>query len=349
MPSKNSRHLLGKPLIAYSIEQARESDLFEAIVVSTDSDQIAEISEKYGARAWFRRPSEMATNQAPKLPAIRHAFLESEKFFRTQFDALIDLDATSPLREIGDIEQAYKKFVADDAANLITACRARKNPYFNMVEITNGAVNLVKTHSHKGVKRLLIDPTTTVTDALQQLSRGGEKCLVVVDRDDALLGTLSDGDLRKALVKGKNTEESISEIFNSDACFLEQGSFSVEQAKALFLENKFDLIPIVSTERKVINYLVWEEVFADHRVDEKTMNGIAVTTPYRRQDAPSVFEMNASIYIWRRQALLENESLFTDKTALYLMPEERSFDIDSELDWEIVEMLLKKKLISSKN
>ena len=59
--------------------------------------------------------------------------------------------------------------------------------------------------------------------------------------------------------------------------------------------------------------------------------------PVRRQDAPQVYDMNASIYIWRREALLNCDTLYTDKTALYIMPEERSVDIDTEWDWKLVE------------
>ena len=62
--------------------------------------------------------------------------------------------------------------------------------------------------------------------------------------------------------------------------------------------------------------------------------------PASRQSAPQVYEMNASIYIWKRQALIKYNSLFTDKTSLYIMPEERSVDIDSELDFRWVEFLM---------
>ena len=63
----------------------------------------------------------------------------------------------------------------------------------------------------------------------------------------------------------------------------------------------------------------------------------------RRQSAPIVYDMNASIYIWRRQSLLKKNTLFSKKTSLYLMPEARSIDIDSNLDFKLVEYLLKTK------
>ena len=67
---------------------------------------------------------------------------------------------------------------------------------------------------------------------------------------------------------------------------------------------------------------------------------MSLNIPTRRQDAPKVYDMNASIYIWKRQALLEKDTLFTDKTSLYIMPSERSVDIDTDLDWAFVEFMM---------
>ena len=63
----------------------------------------------------------------------------------------------------------------------------------------------------------------------------------------------------------------------------------------------------------------------------------------RRQDAPETFDMNASIYVWHRSAILNNSAVISSKTGLYIMPEERSIDIDSELDFIIVSFLMKNK------
>ena len=79
VPNKNLRLLHGKPLMAYTIEQALESNLFDHVVVSTDSDKIVKTAKSCGAETWFFRPAELATDGAPKLPAIRHALLEAEK------------------------------------------------------------------------------------------------------------------------------------------------------------------------------------------------------------------------------------------------------------------------------
>ena len=70
VPNKNIKEILGKPLIAFSIEQALESNLFDKIVVSTDSAEIREIANKYGAKCWFSRPAELSRDHSPKIPAI---------------------------------------------------------------------------------------------------------------------------------------------------------------------------------------------------------------------------------------------------------------------------------------
>ncbi len=82
------------------------------------------------------------------------------------------------------------------------------------------------------------------------------------------------------------------------------------------------------------------EVDADGRAHLSKVADPPVT---RRQDAPPCFDMNASIYVWRRDALFGDTPLFGPDTALFVMPEERSHDIDSELDFEIVEFLLGRK------
>ena len=210
--NKNIRLLNDKPLIAYSIEQALESGLFEHVVVSTDSEEILQIAKTYGAKAWFLRPRILATDAAAKVPVIRHAHLEAEKYFKQIFDVHVDLDATSPLRDVKDIISSMEMFIDQDADILITGSPCRKNPYFNMVELKEGHPKLVKA-------------------------------------------------LPKSIL--------------------------------------------------------------------------------RRQDAPRVYDLNASIYIWKREVLLTSDSLFSDKTAFFCMPELRSIDIDTLADFKIVEGLIR--------
>ena len=209
---KNVRLMLGKPLISHSIEQARASGLFDAIAVSSDSDQILEIASTCGADHLVKRPVDLATDTAAKLPVIRHCVSEVERARGQSFNTLVDLDATSPLRSPQDIRDAVSLLETSGAGNVITAMPARRSPYFNLVEIdVHNFVKLAKT----------------------------------------------------------------------------------------------------------------------------------VATPFvRRQDAPKCYDMNASIYVWQRDVLFDAPTLFNSDTRLHVMPEERSIDIDSELDFLFVEFLM---------
>ena len=98
VPGKNIRPIAGKPLIAHSIDQAKRTGLFAAVAVSSDSEEIIETASAWGADLVIRRPEEMATDRAGKLPAIRHAALTAEERLGRKLDILVDLDCTSPLR-----------------------------------------------------------------------------------------------------------------------------------------------------------------------------------------------------------------------------------------------------------
>ncbi len=214
--NKNLKLILGKPLIAHTIQMAKKSGLFEYIAVSSDSMDILNCAEKYEADLVIERPAELATDAAAKLPVIQHAFFAAEKNYQTHFDILVDLDCTSPLRNVDDLRLSLDLFIQKkEAANLITGMNSRRSPYFNLVEL-----------SDEGYVRL-----------------SGKSDKVIV----------------------------------------------------------------------------------------------------RRQDAPACFDMNASIYIWRRESLIKSEKVISDKTIIYNMPEERSIDIDSDLDFEIVNYLMEKR------
>src|SRR4030042_5882982 len=101
---KNIREIAGKPLIAHTILQAKSCGIFDAIAVSSDSARILDISKKYGVSYLIKRPDELSDDKAPKLPAIRHCVEEAEKLAKSAYDIIVDLDATSPLRRIGDIK-----------------------------------------------------------------------------------------------------------------------------------------------------------------------------------------------------------------------------------------------------
>ncbi|MEX1078669.1 MAG: acylneuraminate cytidylyltransferase family protein [Homoserinimonas sp.] len=212
VPGKNLRNVAGIPLFGHSVLQARESGLFAEVVVSSDSERILELAPEFGATGVVVRPPDLASDTAGKVPAIAHAVLEIETRRNVVFDTSVDLDATSPLRLVSDIVDAVTMFEQANVESLITGTEARRNPYFNLVELQpNGTVRVSKS------------PT------------------------DAVL---------------------------------------------------------------------------------------------RRQDAPRSFDMNGSIYVWKRDSLIENPVVFYPSTLLYEMPPERSQDIDSEYDFRVVSWLM---------
>lgn len=112
LPGKNLRLLCGKPLIAWSIEQGRECEYVDNVVVSTDSEEIAMVSMAYGASVPFIRPAELAGDEASSMDAIFHA-LDTLENAGDLYDYLVVLEPTSPLREASDITGALDLLVSD--------------------------------------------------------------------------------------------------------------------------------------------------------------------------------------------------------------------------------------------
>ena len=154
LPGKNVKMMLGKPLIAHTIEQALNWGGASRVVVSTDSEEIASVARKYGAEVPFLRPAELATDAAGKLPVITHALLESEKAFGARYDLVVDLDATAPLRRISDLKTGFETYLAKKTPICFSVVHARKSPYFNMVERgQDGKIHLVKSPPQAVVAR----------------------------------------------------------------------------------------------------------------------------------------------------------------------------------------------------
>lgn len=145
VPAKNIRDIAGKPLFVHSVDQARATGLFESVGLSSDSDAILEMAGRYEVDHLVKRPAELATDTAPKLPVIRHCVETVERNTGIRYDVMVDLDATSPLRLPEDITATVRLLAEPGVDNVITGTPARRSPYFNMVEIaTDGGVKLCK-------------------------------------------------------------------------------------------------------------------------------------------------------------------------------------------------------------
>ena len=212
VPKKNIFKINGKPLIAHSIIQAKTAGIFDEIAVSSDSDEILEIAKAWGATVTIKRPKELSMSISAKLPAIQHCVHQVEYIKNTNYSTIVDLDVTSPLRNVDDIINSVEMLEKSNSPNLITGCSSRRSPYFNLVEKNkSGFVQLSK-----------------------------------------------------------------------------------------------------KTSKKIVC----------------------------RQDSPLCFDMNASIYIWKRKFFYDIQDILLDKTIIYEMPEERSIDVDSKFDLKIVKFLM---------
>jgi CMP-N-acetylneuraminic acid synthetase len=144
LPGKNIRRFGGKPLIAWSIECAQSVKSIDQVIVSTDSEEIADISKRYGANVPFMRPPELATDESPEWLSWRHAL----EYVRSSSGALpefmVSLPTTSPLRSVDDVESCIKQFSKGGCDVVVTATEANRNPYFNMIrDQGDGTVCLV--------------------------------------------------------------------------------------------------------------------------------------------------------------------------------------------------------------
>ena len=198
VPRKNIRLLAGKPLIAYAIETARASRLIDRVVVSTDDEEIARVAERCGAEVPFRRPPELARDDAPEWLSWQHAI----RTVQAQEPALrvgcfVSVPATSPLRAVEDVDACIRLLQASDADLVVTVTPAGRSPYFNMVTLDgDGWARLVMPSAPALARRQDAPPVydmTTVAYAarpefvLRAASwREGRVKAVVVPRERAL-------------------------------------------------------------------------------------------------------------------------------------------------------------------
>jgi CMP-N,N'-diacetyllegionaminic acid synthase len=142
LPRKNVLPFGGLPLVAHSIRQALECPLIDGVYVSTDDDEIADVARHYGAEVPYRRPAELASDSAAKIPAIEHLVRHLE----TQgavIGTIVDLQPTSPLRSQADLAAALA--LAGQPELVVTVTEPSHYPYYTLVETdADGRLRLSK-------------------------------------------------------------------------------------------------------------------------------------------------------------------------------------------------------------
>ena len=212
--NKNIRLLADKPMICYTLDILKECTFIDDYVISTESDEIIKIVESYGFEIHFKRPENLAEEKVSRLEVIKHAVLWVENNIGEKYDIIIDLGVATPLKITEDVENAVKLLVDNNVSNVFSVTLSSRNPYYNMVEIINEEVKLVKEIGKK------------ITD---------------------------------------------------------------------------------------------------------------------RRDAPKVYDMNDGINIFQRDVLFSDNPQFNNDTKIYIMPVERSIDIDTEIDFKFAEILVKEE------
>lgn len=212
IPHKNIADLCGKPLIAYTIEEAKKSKYIDYVLISTDDEKIKEKAIEYGGNVPFIRPKNLSDDKSKSIDVVIHS-IDYLKNQGNLFDYVILLQPTSPLRNANDIDEALEKVIFSEYESLVSVSEVDENPI--------------------------------------------------------LMGTIE--------------------------------------------ENKF---------KKILN-----------------ISGNNV----RRQEFPKVYIYNGAIYINSVEMLYREKVFVNDLTVPYVMPKERSMDIDEQMDLDIVEFFIKEK------
>jgi CMP-N,N'-diacetyllegionaminic acid synthase len=118
LPGKNIRPLAGKPLLAWPIEAANASRYVDRVIISTDSQEFADIAVTHGAECPFLRPAELASDTAPSIGFISHAISALEADGEL-YDIIVLLEPTSPLTEASDVDAALEQLVAGDGDAIV--------------------------------------------------------------------------------------------------------------------------------------------------------------------------------------------------------------------------------------
>lgn len=138
IPGKNIKDLGGKPLIAYTIDTAnkvKQKYYTVDIALSTDSDEIINVASQSGLTTQYKRPDVLGGDTIGKIDAIQDVLHFYEKEHKVKYDYILDMDVTSPLRNLEDIDNALTLLYKDtNALNIFSVSEANRNPYFNMVE-----------------------------------------------------------------------------------------------------------------------------------------------------------------------------------------------------------------------
>jgi CMP-N,N'-diacetyllegionaminic acid synthase len=208
LPRKNILNIAGKPLIAWTIEEARKSKYIDRVILSSEDEEIIQVAISWGCEVPFKRPKELAEDHSRTNEVISDVLIK----LSTRYDYIVLLQPTSPLRTVEDIDGCIERCVKNRNNACVTVSETEKSPHWMYY---------------------------------------------------------------------LNSSDSMQPLLNSESANLS------------------------------------------------------------RQDLPKVYALNGAVYVAQCQWFIENKSFLTDETLAYIMPKERSVDIDTKLDFQIGNFLLK--------
>lgn len=190
VPRKNIRELAGKPLIAWTIEEAKKSKYIDRLILSSEDDEIIEVAKQYGCEVPFKRPIELAQDDTPGIDPVLHAITQCPGY-----DYVVLLQPTSPLRTVEDIDGCIEKVFSYKAPFCVSVTEPAKSPYW------------MYTLDNDKMKPLL--PQDTLIARRQELPKSY-----------ALNGAVYVAEINK-LLKGKSfiTKETVAFIMSQESSF----------------------------------------------------------------------------------------------------------------------------------
>lgn len=159
VPKKNIKNLLGKPLIEYTVEAAKKSKYIDHLIVSTDSDEIAEVCKNIPVDVPFIRPDYLASDTAKAIGVIQHAITTMEEQDGVDYDLVVYLEPPNPLRLVDDIDICVELFEENKPDCVVTVQEANQFHPILMKQIENDRLKPIWKEEPEGVPRQLYSPT----------------------------------------------------------------------------------------------------------------------------------------------------------------------------------------------
>ena len=137
VPRKNIREVGGKPLIAWTIEEAKKSKYIDRLILSSEDEEIIKVAKAWGCEVPFVRPMELAQHDTPGIEPVLHAI----ETLPEKYDYVVMLQPTSPLRKAGDIDGCIEHCIQNEAPACVSVTEPNKNPYWMFTIDKKGQLN----------------------------------------------------------------------------------------------------------------------------------------------------------------------------------------------------------------